>query len=570
MNEEIDFSEYVPKYLHCSNQNYVIITDLNGFYMYVNPLFQQRFKHVTLNFIGTHSFNSICEKDHELCFNTVKLCLENPDQVFSVILRKPNYDQSELWTRWEFSVLEDKNTQQKIGIFCIGQDCTENIQTRNEIKTLKYKINHIIESISDGLYILDKDWNFILCNNTTCQILGLSKKDILSKNLWSIFPESDEYLYPKYYRKAMEQGTTEYFEEPFQDKWYGVFVYPSEEGILVLFRDITQQKQYEQELKTSQEQLKAIFHSTTDSLVFISPDFKIITFNEKAYNGAKTFYGKEMKAGEDFKQYILPGTEKNFYEAFYDALQGNFNEVIREIQTPSEKRWFKFLFIPVRDKNNQIIGVCLNSIDINQQKEYEFALKESEEKFRKLVEVALVGIMLVDKDMNIIFANKEIENIFGYTQEELIGKSTSILIPERFRKGHISMQKEYFYHVKKPIVLSNREIIGLRKDGTEIYLRAGLNLVDIKNEKITVVTFQNITELREKQIQIELQNKQIKDILWKQFHEVRGPVATMLGLCNLIEKDQEYKTEYITYLNQIAQNIDNVIQSTVKEVEKLN
>lgn len=72
----------------------------------------------------------------------------------------------------------------------------------------------------------------------------------------------------------------------------------------------------------------------------------------------------------------------------------------------------------------------------HKEKEIEKALRESEGKFRSIVQTAVDAIILADVSGNIILWNNSAQRIFGYTEEEALGKSLYILIPGRYREAH--------------------------------------------------------------------------------------------------------------------------------------
>lgn len=130
-----DIKKLLPQYLIHSPSIYTIVTDLNGNYSYVNDLFKQRFSFLTDDFIGKHSYSAIYEGDHNKCLEIAQECLENPDQVFSIELRKPNSNMDTFfWTLWDFSVFKNE-LNEPIGILCLGQDITQKEQTILRLKS---------------------------------------------------------------------------------------------------------------------------------------------------------------------------------------------------------------------------------------------------------------------------------------------------------------------------------------------------------------------------------------------------------------------------------------------------
>lgn len=127
--------------------------------------------------------------------------------------------------------------------------------------------------------------------------------------------------------------------------------------------------------ESSESKLKAVLNSTTDSNIFISPDFKIVNFNNAAQYAVKQFFGKQINFDQDFKQYIVPGTEDIFYEKFNDCLKGNIVSSEYNFDPFGFDIWFCNTFYPVYNYLNKIIGVTFNSTNIDKRKKAEIKIE---------------------------------------------------------------------------------------------------------------------------------------------------------------------------------------------------
>jgi two-component system cell cycle sensor histidine kinase/response regulator CckA len=163
---------------------------------------------------------------------------------------------------------------------------------------------------------------------------------------------------------------------------------------------------------------------------------------------------------------------------------------------------------PIKDENGKIIGVILVFHDISERKKVEGALRESEKKYRILVENALEGILLVKPHpLKIIFANKQAAKIFGFTQEELISLNSKYI--ERFiyhedRKTLLKKMEELVNGMqpgirKMKIIRKNQEVRWVKVFGhpTEY---GGETVIQIEIEDVTDqrVAEQGLKESEEK------------------------------------------------------------------------
>src|SRR6266487_2618393 len=101
--------------------------------------------------------------------------------------------------------------------------------------------------------------------------------------------------------------------------------------------------------------------------------------------------------------------------------------------------------------------------------------KQSEEKFRLATEASPSGIILVNDRGHIVLVNSQIENLFGYQREELVGKLVDILVPKRFASQHPDHRAGFLAAPKARAMGVGRELFARRKDGSEFPVEIGLN-----------------------------------------------------------------------------------------------
>lgn len=104
--------------------------------------------------------------------------------------------------------------------------------------------------------------------------------------------------------------------------------------------------------------------------------------------------------------------------------------------------------------------------EIERCKATQMALKKSEQRFRTFAESAIDGIVTTDDEGNILFFNKIIKNMFGYSSNELTGKNLTILMPDEFKKHYLMQLKEYKKTGKHKLLGKTVQTTGLKKDGT--------------------------------------------------------------------------------------------------------
>ncbi len=113
------------------------------------------------------------------------------------------------------------------------------------------RVNSVIESITDGFFALNKEWEYIYLNQHQFLPQGKKAEDVLGKCIWEVFPEAvDTDFYTEFHR-AMKERITVHFEVQWDDEdyWYEVTAYPFDDGICCMLKNIKEKKKYEKELK---------------------------------------------------------------------------------------------------------------------------------------------------------------------------------------------------------------------------------------------------------------------------------------------------------------------------------
>lgn len=120
-----------------------------------------------------------------------------------------------------------------------------------ELAAANEKVTSVIESITDGFFTLNNKWEFTYVNKHQYFPQRKTAKDVLGKNIWEVFPSSVDTVMYKEFHRAMSERTTVHFEflSTSDEYWHEVIAYPYDDGICCIFKNITEKKQYEKELK---------------------------------------------------------------------------------------------------------------------------------------------------------------------------------------------------------------------------------------------------------------------------------------------------------------------------------
>jgi PAS domain S-box-containing protein len=180
-----------------------------------------------------------------------------------------------------------------------------------------------------------------------------------------------------------------------------------------------------------------MLNSTKDSIVLISPTYRVLNFNKVANESAMRLYGKTMQLGDDFLVYLMPEVKETFFDFFAKAMEGE--QVSSEFRADVGGRmlWLKYAYLPVYADEGEIIGVSFNIINVNKRREAEEQLKsllaENQAITKALDNSALVSI--TDLEGKILKVNQIFCDVSGYTESELVGSDHNIVNSRKHDKA---------------------------------------------------------------------------------------------------------------------------------------
>ncbi|MCK4359104.1 MAG: PAS domain S-box protein [Candidatus Cloacimonetes bacterium] len=140
----------------------------------------------------------------------------------------------------------------------------------------------------------------------------------------------------------------------------------------------------------------------------------------------------------------------------------------------------------------------------------ETKLKESEERFRSVVETANDAIISIDSQRKIISWNKAAENIFGYSPDDAVGKPLTFIIPERFQKAFQKGVNRVVSTGKTKIIGKTVEFEGLRKDGSEFPIDLSVALWKTGENIFFTGIIRDITERKKSEEELEKRLRELE------------------------------------------------------------
>ncbi|MCG2777424.1 MAG: PAS domain S-box protein, partial [Desulfobacterales bacterium] len=284
-----------------------------------------------------------------------------------------------------------------------------------------------------------------------------------------------------------------------------------------LQHEITERRRAEDRLRESEQWLSTTLRSIGDAVIATDAGGLVTLMNPVAEN--LTGWDEPETAGkplEDIFNIINDQTggraENPVVRVLREGVVVGLADHTVLIAKDGTKRPIADSGAPIRNEEGEIIGAVIVFRDITELKQAEEelrkhhdhleklvqdrtgALRESEEKYREVVETSVDGVISVDSQMKVGVWNKGAERIFGYTEEEMIGQSLMKIVPERYKKEKEKGFVEFRKSGSGPVIGKTLELQGVRKDGTEISFELSVSSRKKNETHIATATVRDITE----------------------------------------------------------------------------
>jgi len=293
------------------------------------------------------------------------------DEVLQIVTAKGRH----VWVRSIGEAVQD-DAGRIVAVEGALQDVSDLVAARDKSEDLSRRLYQTLESINDAFVLLDHDWRFLFVNAQAEALWQRSRDDLLGNSIWEEYPEAVGNSFHVHYQRAVAEGRAVQFQEftPIFDKWFEVDAHPTPEGLAIYFRDITQQRVRDHQLRL----LEAAVSRQNDILLITEaepidgPDGPKIVYVNEAFERRTGFSCKDV-IGQTPRILQGPKTQRDELKRIRHALE-QWQSVRAELinyTKSGEEFWLELDIVPLANEAGNLTHWVAIERDITERKEFE-------------------------------------------------------------------------------------------------------------------------------------------------------------------------------------------------------
>jgi PAS domain S-box-containing protein len=438
----------------------------------------------------------------------------------------------------------------------------------SELQASEERYRTLFDGVPVGLYRSTPKGQILDCNPALVEMLGYPDRE----KFLSVDIPSEYYLQleDRTRWRSMMEAEDIIKDFPIQVRKYdGSIIWVNdvarvvrdEQGEVLYYEgsveDITDRKQFEEEIQRQKEYFEALFVNNPVAVVTADLDGIVVSWNPMA----ESLFG--------FSRDEAVGVPLDDLVAQDDAVRsealGYTNQVLEldRVQVTTKRTRkdgtlvdIELLALPIM-VSNELMGFIAIYHDISERIKFEEEILRQKEYFEALFLNSPVAVLTADLEANVLSWNPMAEKLFGYTQEEAIGRFVDDLVAD-----HPDLREEGKIHTEK-ILREDRvqaTVKRTRKDGSLIDVEVLALPLIVAGEKVGfIVLYVDISELQKAQREAEAANQAKSVFLANMSHELRTPLNAILGFTQLMDRDQSLSLEQQENLKVINRSGEHLL-----------
>jgi diguanylate cyclase (GGDEF)-like protein/PAS domain S-box-containing protein len=306
----------------------------------------------------------------------------------------------------------------------LAEDLTVCRDAHAELKRSRERMNAMLESIGDAFFAVDRDWRIIYANVKAASFIGIALGDSIGRPLLEVAPALAGTELLEHYRKAMDSDrptSIDAFWQP-TGAWLEARAYPTADGLSVYFHDITEKRLAEEAVRKSEQRFRNLFQQAGDSILIADRDLRVVAANGRAC--AHFGYAEQELLGLSVRE--IDG-HFTYAPHLLETLRQGQTHLLRMVKRRKDGSTFPAeVHVSRFEEGGQEYFQAIVR-DLSEREETERQLRESEQRFREVIEMTPAGYVLASADGRILDVNPALCSLSGHPREALAGAGLELL-----------------------------------------------------------------------------------------------------------------------------------------------
>jgi two-component system NtrC family sensor kinase len=462
---------------------------------------------------------------------------------------------------------------------------TSRREAEEMVRQSEERLRIVFEYAPDAYYLNDLEGNFINGNKAAERLSGYAKEELIGKSflkLNMLLPQDVQRAAELLIKNANGQSTGPDEFSLIQKDGSQVIVeistFPVEVHgqalVLAIARDITERKKAEEALRESEAKYRNLTENLDEVIYRADPETFVASVVNTAIEGLYGYTVEEwLKDPALWENSIHPDDKERVLGEIAEAQMKKEPCTLeyRIVRKDKTMRWVRDHVSWENDQQGNPVSINGAMYDITERKHAEKTLKQSEERYRTILEEMEDSYFEVDLGGHLTFVNNAVCRHLGYTREELIGMSYKNFTPEDDVESVFRVFNEV-YRTGEPNKGFPWKVI--RKDGTEGFAEATVS--PLRNDKGEIIGFRgvgrDVTERRKMVEQLIVTDRlaSIGELASGIAHELNNPLTGIIGFSQLLVERNvpEDIKEDLKVVNSEAQRAANVVKGLLTFARK--
>jgi PAS domain S-box-containing protein len=437
--------------------------------------------------------------------------------------------------------MDEKPTYEELKkrLKALDKEATAHRQAEQNSKLAEREKSAILDALLEHVVYQDINMSVLWANQAACNSVGMKGKDVVGRRCYEVWADRQSTCDDCPVAKARDTGEPQTVEKETPDgRWWHIQGYPLRDdtgqivGMVELTLDITERKSAEEKLKKSEELFRTVADFTYDWEHWIGPDGRYIYVSPSCERITGYTADEFLRDSELIETITHPDDKVTIMRHTHeDLLSREVHHIdFRIVTRTGNVRWISHFCQPVFSPDGQYLGRRGSSRDITYRKTAEQALRESEERYRSIVNTAHEGIYVLDADGKISFLNRQLAKMLGYSVEEMDGRHLvdfidDLTVIETYQEKLPGKQKK-LPHDFRFRHKSNEEFWGMISS-SPIYDNNGKSV-----GALGMVI--DVTERKKAELALKHANDELKAFIDTVSHDLKNPIISIEGFCNLL------------------------------------